>query len=260
MPFRPCIIVPVYNHRSGAAALAAALEHHKLPAIYVNDGSDRACAEALHGLAKEFPFIQVIDHPRNLGKGAAVQTALKTARDGGYSHALQIDADGQHDTNDIPKFLALAAERPNGVVSGQPIFDHTVPKVRLISRYLTHIWVWIETWSLAIRDSMCGFRVYPVRETAALLERTQIGARMDFDIEILVRLYWEGLPIYSIPTKVSYPEDGTSHFSLFRDNWLITKMHVRLVLGMLWRSPALLFRKFKSRGTANNLDPNATGQ
>ena len=97
--------------------------------------------------------------------------------------------------------------------------------------------------SLEIRDSMCGFRVDPLAPVIALLEQVQIGRRMDFDVEILVRLHWRGLRIYSAPTKVRYPADGISHFKLVRDNVLISWMHTKLFFGMLVRLPVLLARK-----------------
>jgi hypothetical protein len=170
-------------------------------------------------------------------------SGLREAFASGYSHALQIDADGQHDTGDIPRFLALARERPEAVVTGRPVYDASVPRGRLIARNLTHVWVWIETLSFDIRDSMCGFRVYPLRPVVEVLNRSRPGRRMDFDPEILVRLFWAGTPVLTIPTRVIYPLGGQSHFRMVHDNVLITAMHVRLVFGMLWRLPRLLGRK-----------------
>jgi hypothetical protein len=68
---------------------------------------------------------------------------------------------------------------------------------------------------------------------------------MDFDSEVLVRLYWRGVRMHWLPTQVRYPVDGVSHFRLVRDNWLITRMHTRLFFGMLRRSPRLLARKLR---------------
>jgi len=120
-----------------------------------------------------------------------------------------------------------------------------VPRGRLYGRYATHIWVWINTLSLSIRDSMCGFRVYPLASTLALLDSERVGRRMDFDSEILVRLFWRGQPMHWLPVRVHYPLDGVSHFQLWRDNWLISAMHARLFFGMLWRAPRLLWRRWR---------------
>ncbi len=247
MSFRPCIIVPVYNHGAEAGSLAERLAPLKLPTLIVDDGSDAASAAALAALMRRHDWIQVLRHQENAGKGAAVMTGLRRAGALGFSHALQIDADGQHDTGDIPRFLATAEAYPRALVAGCPLFDASQPKGRHAARYLTQVWVWIETLSFTIRDSMCGFRVYPLAPVGELLQRARLGRRMDFDPEIMVRLHWQGVPIVSLPTRVTYPAGGLSNFRLWHDNYLITRMHIRLVFGMLWRAPRLLVRKLGTR-------------
>jgi hypothetical protein len=161
----------------------------------------------------------------------------------GHTHVLQIDADGQHAAADIPLFLEQARRRPDAVIAGCPVYDESVPRARLYGRYATHVWVWINTLSLDIRDSMCGFRVYPLASLLPLLDATRIGRRMDFDSDVIVRLHWRGVPVVNQPTRVTYPLDGVSHFRMLRDNVRISLMHARLFVGMLLRSPLLLWRK-----------------
>ena len=247
MKFSPCIVVPVYNHGSSACALAEKLKPLGVPAIFVNDGSRVDCAELLRRLSNSNDWVDIVEHEKNRGKGSAVLSGLRAAQARGFTHALQIDADNQHDAGDIPRFLALAAQHPSAVITGQPLFDASAPTGRKIARYITHVWVWIETLSFTIRDSMCGFRVYPIEAALRLASRTKLGQRMDFDSDIVVRLYWTGLPVLSLPTAVTYPPGGESHFRMFYDNLLITRMHVRLVFGMLWRAPLLLYRKAYAR-------------
>ena len=121
-----------------------------------------------------------------------------------------------------------------------------MPKSRLYARYLTHVWVWINSLSLRIRDGMCGFRVYPLEPTLALLDSARLGRRMDFDPEILVRLAWRNQPMRWLPTRVHYPLDGLSHFRLWQDNALISKMHAKLFFGMLGRAPLILWRRWRA--------------
>jgi predicted LPLAT superfamily acyltransferase len=185
--------------------------------------------------------------PVNGGKGAAVMAGLRAAHRAGYTHALQIDADGQHDANDVPLFIAAAQVEPHAVILGRPVYDDSVPKSRLYGRYLTHVWVWIETLSLTIRDSMCGFRLYPLDAACALIDSVTLPTRMDFDIEILVRLHWRRLAFRSIPTRVTYATDGVSHFDVLWDNVRISASHTRLVFGMLWRLPMLIAHKAMPR-------------
>jgi len=247
MSFNPCIVVPVFNHGTGACALAERLKPFGLRAIFVNDGSRMDCAELLRRLSQQNDWIEIVEHERNRGKGGAVLSGLRVAQAQGFTHALQIDADNQHDASDIPRFLALASQNPRAVITGQPLFDASAPTGRKIARYLTHVWVWIETLSFVIRDSMCGFRVYPINAVLQLASRTKLGQRMDFDSEILVRLFWTGIPVISLPTIVTYPPDGESNFRILYDNLLITRMHMRLVCGMLWRAPLLLYRRTLAR-------------
>jgi len=245
---RTCVVIPVYNHEHAIGRVVAAVRAQQLPCLLVDDGSRAACAAALDRLAQQDPAgVSVLHLPQNRGKGGAVIAGLREAGRRGYSHALQIDADGQHDPADIPQFLALADARPDAVICGVPRYDASVPRGRLYGRYVTHVWVWINTLSLAIRDSMCGFRIYPLAPTLALVDHVSIGRRMDFDTEILVRLYWRGLAVVNQPTHVRYPVDGVSHFRMWRDNLLISRMHARLFFGMLLRLPLLLWRKRASR-------------
>lgn len=238
-----CIIIPNYNHVQVIDEVLNELSALALPIIMVNDGSSEQASAVMRECAQRFELLTLVEHSENQGKGGAVQTGILTADELGYSHAIQVDADGQHDLRDINKLLTLAKTHPNAVVSGQPVYDSSVPKVRLYSRYITHFWVWVETLSFAIKDSMCGFRCYPVAPAAQLIREVTLGKRMDFDIEILVRLYWRGVDTQFMPTKVIYPEGGSSHFRAFQDNVIISWMHTRLVFGMLLRLPSLLWRK-----------------
>lgn len=238
------VVIPVYNHEGAIAAVLAAVLKHGLHCVLVDDGSDALCATLLDQLAAQHPQqVTLLRHAVNRGKGDAVMTGLRHLAQQGYSHALQIDSDGQHDSADIPRFIALSASHPQAVINGCPIYDDSVPKARLYARYLTHVWVWINTLSFDIRDSMCGFRLYPLAAVTALTATQKIGSRMDFDTEILVRLHWRGVPIINLLTHVRYPADGVSHFKVWLDNLLISRMHTVLFFGMLWRAPLLLARK-----------------
>jgi hypothetical protein len=94
---------------------------------------------------------------------------------------------------------------------------------------------------------MCGFRLYPLATIISVIDSAKLGERMAFDPELLVRAVWAGIPLHYIPVHVAYPEDGKSHFNYCRDNIEISWMHMRLLFGMLARSPMLIARKFESR-------------
>jgi glycosyltransferase involved in cell wall biosynthesis len=243
--FAPCALIPIYNHGGTIARTVHALRAHGLPVLVVDDGSDAATRGVLDALARDEPGMQLLRLPRNQGKGRALAAGLRAARAAGYTHALQIDADGQHDTADAPRFLAESRAHPRALVCGCPVYDASVPRGRLYGRYVTHVCVWLETLSLAIRDSMCGYRLYPLEAACAEIDRAPLPARMDFDTEIAVRLYWRGVPVRNLPTRVTYPANGLSHFRMLRDNLRISAMHTRLLLGMLPRAPRLLWRRFR---------------
>ncbi|SRR5260221_2373439 len=245
--FRPCCVIPIYDHGSTIRAVVAALAAHRLPVYIVDDGSGAATQAELARVREEFSQVRLSRLPRNQGKGVAVVHGLRQARDDGMTHALQIDADGQHDPRDVPRFIERAAARPGAVICGQALFDRSVPKARLYGRYITHFWVWVETLSFAIKDSMCGFRLYPLTATGELIDQVAIPRRMDFDTAMVVYLAWRGTPIENLPTRVIYPEGGVSHFRMLRDNLRLVRMHALLVIGMLVRLPLLLRRKLASR-------------
>jgi glycosyltransferase involved in cell wall biosynthesis len=240
----PCAVIPVYNHEHALPLVVDALHKAGLPCVLVDDASSPACAVVMDQLAVQADT-HLLRLAVNQGKGGAVMAGLREAARLGFSHALQVDADGQHDLNDLPQFIAASQNAPLALICGYPQYDDSVPKGRLYARYLTHVWVWINTLSLSIRDSMCGFRVYPLPATLALINSVNIGKRMDFDTEILVRLAWRNQPMHWLPTRVHYPLDGLSHFRLWHDNALISKMHATLFFGMLLRAPQILWQRWR---------------
>lgn len=240
-----CFVIPCYNHDLVIRDTVLALKQYSLPIIIIDDGSQTSTREILQQVAQEFEQVQLIHHVENGGKGAAMQTGLSAAIENNMTHALQIDADGQHDLADLKAFILEAEKHPEALISGQPIYDHTISKGRFYGRYITHFWVALETLSFKVIDSMCGYRVYPLAEYQTLINTAQLGKRMDFDIEVMVRLIWQGVNVRFVKTKVHYPEFGLSHFHAFKDNVLISKMHTRLFFGMLLRLPKLLLRKLR---------------
>ena len=227
-------LIPHYRHPTTLPQVVAALRAAGLPVLVVDDGSGeeyRAAVEAVCGEGVQAAF-----RPVNGGKGSAVKWGVKLAAEQGYSHVLQIDADAQHDFADIPRFVETARAQPQAVVCGRPVYDGSVPKARLYGRKITDFWNAVNTCSRDIKDGMCGFRIYPVAPFLDVVHHEKVGDRMDFDNEILIRLYWRGLPFVWLDTRIAYREEGISHFRLRADNWLISKMHTRLFFGMLaWR-------------------------
>jgi glycosyltransferase involved in cell wall biosynthesis len=241
------LIVPFYNHEHAIPKTIAALKVHGIECWLIDDGSDARCAPVLEEIAtREAGWLKVIRCPVNRGKGVAVLEGFTAAYAAGCTHALQIDADGQHDFAAIPQITALARANPDAIVTGVPVFDGSAPASRRIGRKFTTLWVRINTLSAHIEDAMCGFRVYPLARMMSISRHASFGRRMEFDPEILVRAVWAGVPVVSMPTKVIYPRDGLSHFKMWHDNVRISWMHTRLFFGMLWRAPRLITRRLRS--------------
>lgn len=224
---KTCVVIPTYDNPLTIRAVVEHARRHLPDVIVVDDASADPGRDACQRLADD-GLAHVVRRARNGGKGAAVKTGLRAARERGFTHALQVDGDGQHDLDRIPAFVDAAAAQPDALILGYPVYDTTVPAVRLSARKITTFWVDLEVGKDVIRDAMVGFRVYPLDAALAAPVR---GDRMDFDVEIAVRLAWMGLPIVNLPVSVRYlaeDEGGTSHFQPLRDNLRLGWLHSRL--------------------------------
>ena len=237
------VLIPSYN--SGPAlrrTVEGALQAWQ-PVWVVVDGSTDGSADTL----APHPALRVLRLEQNGGKGAAVLHGLRQAEADGHTHALVLDADGQHDPGSIGRFMAASLASPGALVLGVPVFGPDAPMLRVRGRRISNWWAGLETgW--ALRDSLFGFRVYPIAPLRAVMERTRWMRRYDFDAEAAVRLVWRGLPVLHMAAPVTYPsvaDGGVSHFRYGRDNVLLTGMHTRLVLGAILRLPLLLARRMR---------------
>jgi glycosyltransferase involved in cell wall biosynthesis len=237
--FEPCVLIPTYDNPATIDRVARAVHALHPHVVVVDDGSGPKAATQIDALAAS-GLIKLHRRAHNGGKGAAVKDGLRTARALGYSHALQVDADGQHALEDIPRFLAAAARDPLCLVLGQPKFDASIPAARLYGRRISIFWAAIESLGRA-GDPLCGFRVYPIDAALAVNAR---GDRMDFDPEVIVRMVWAGVPVVKLETAVRYvaaSEGGVSHFQGVRDNVRISLAHTRLVTELIVRGVLALF-------------------
>ena len=178
MNFAACLLIPIYNHWRSIRATVERLDQYALPILVIDDGSDETTRQVLATLTTDFPRLRLFRLPQNGGKGAAVKRGMREALAASFTHALQIDADGQHDTNDVPRFLELGAANPSALICGRPIYDDSIPKSRLYGRYVTHFWVCVETLNVSVTDAMCGFRLYPLAASCALISRVQLPSRL----------------------------------------------------------------------------------
>lgn len=244
------ILIPSYN--TGGKVLQTVRDARRIwqPVWVVVDGSTDGTLEALQALAREYPDIRVLALPRNQGKGAAILHGLRAAEAAGFTHALTLDADGQHPADKIEELMAASAANPGAQILGLPVFDASAPRVRVQGRKISNWCTALETLGAGIGDSLYGFRVYPIAPLRRIMERQPWMRRFDFDAEAAVRLCWRGVRPINLAAPVKYfrPEEGgVSHFRYLRDNVLLTWMHVRLILEGLVRLPFLLARRLGGR-------------
>jgi glycosyltransferase involved in cell wall biosynthesis len=243
--FNPVIIIPCYNHADAFKNFAVKIAKVGIPVIVVDDGGAPSQAKKLQQICDAHNF-RYIRQSINGGKGRAMKSGFNVACESGFTHGLQIDADGQHDIADITKFFELAQKNPESLIVGNPIYDNSAPRARRIGRKITDFWVAIETLNRHMPDAMCGMRVYPLNKTCDEMRHLRFY-RMGFDIEILVKLYWAGVQIIAQPTRVIYPPNGISNFKMLRDNLYIFLLHTYLCVIM----PFGMCKRMRNHGKRN---------
>lgn len=242
-----CFLIPVYRHAHSLIDVLHNLEPYQIPCIVVDDGNNPPLADILSEKLTNHSWVEVLRMPINEGKGRACRAGFIRAGARNFTHALLLDADGQHDERDVPRFLDLSRKYPKAVILGRPVFDRSAPWSRRFGRWMSQLWVWIETLSFQIGDPLFGYRCYPLEPVLGLVDSKTLGRRMNFDPEIIVRLYWQNVPIMNLESPVRYPDGGISNFRLWKDNLLLSWLHTRLFFGMLLRCPELIGRHWKKK-------------
>jgi glycosyltransferase involved in cell wall biosynthesis len=238
-----CLLIPNYDHGREIVAVIEALSEHDLPCLVVDDGSAQPTRDILEELSKRHAFLDVHYREGNGGRGAALKTGYRVAAARGYSHAIQLDADGQHCAADVPRFVHAISANPAALVLGAPRFDESAPRARLYGRQLSRVMVWAASFSFAVADPLCGFRGIPLAPTLDVLANERTGDRMEFDPEIVIELVQRGTPVVNVPTQVVYNEGGLSHFDMLGDNARLTAVYTRALFAMPMRVLTLRSRR-----------------
>jgi glycosyltransferase involved in cell wall biosynthesis len=244
------VLIPSFNPGAKVYDTVRDARRCWAPVWVVVDGSTDGTLEGLRALEHDDPDLHVVALPRNMGKGSAVLKGITLAAEQGFTHALTMDSDGQHPAASIPQFMHASVISPEAVILGVPVFDASAPALRVKGRKISNWWANLETVGLGLGDSLYGFRVYPIADLASIMKRQPWMRRFDFDPEAAVRLLWRGVRPINIPAPVKYltvDQGGVSHFNYFRDNVLLTWMHLRLLGGFVIRLPMLLARKRQAR-------------
>jgi glycosyltransferase involved in cell wall biosynthesis len=247
------VLIPSYNTGPRLFETITAVRQCGLPVIVVIDGSSDGSGERLVRLAADDPALLACVLRHNQGKGAAVLHGLRLASGRGFTHALTMDADGQHSTAHIGTLIGLSLAHPDCMILGHPVFDASAPKIRIFGHKVANFCTSLLTPRGAIGDSLFGFRVYPIDPLIEVFVSTTGMRRFDFDSEAAIRLHWQGVHPINVNTPVRYfrrDEGGVSHFKYLRDNLLLTAMYFRLSAALLARTAAGLHRTRQPRTAA----------
>jgi glycosyltransferase involved in cell wall biosynthesis len=234
-----CILVPTYNNAKTLENLLHDLQFLGAYIIVVNDGS----TDNTENILLKFTGIHSVSYSPNRGKGHALRQGFQIAVDQGFEYAISIDSDGQHFAKDIPAFLGVIENNPGSLIIGARNMDqHSVPAKSSFGHRFSNFWYRVET-GIELPDTQSGFRLYPVERLRSM---TFITRRFEFEIEVIVRAAWKGIPVISVPVSVYYapPEERVSHFRPFLDFTRISILNTLLVfISFIYIKPRDLLRR-----------------
>lgn len=240
--YKVCVIVPTYNnHRTLKRVLDSILQYTS-NVIVVNDGSTDTTPQIL----ETYPNLVQIHHSKNRGKGLAIRNGFKKALELNYNYAITIDSDGQHFASDIPSFIETLETNSDELLIGcRNMTQENIPKKSSFGNKFSNFWFWFETGN-KLEDTQSGFRMYPLRR----IPRHYFTNKFEFEIEVIVRSAWKGIPVRNIPVQVLYdPEERVSHFRPFKDFTRISILNTVLVtIALIYIKPRDIILKLKKKG------------
>ena len=220
-----CVIIPVYNNVQTIGQIVGDVKDECRDVIVVDDGSTDGTGQVLEARDD----ILVVGHTRNRGKGAALKSGFKKAREMGYDYAITIDGDGQHYAKEIRKLFECHMEHPGALVVGSRKM-HGIDR-RYGSSFaneLANFWVMVQT-GRRLRDTQSGMRLYPLNGMGRC---GMISNRYESELELLVGSIWRGIDVEEVPVDVYYPplKERVSHFRPMADFSRITLVNMALTL------------------------------
>jgi uncharacterized protein (DUF2062 family) len=224
----PIVVAPTYNNGGTLADVLAGVSQWRLPILVVNDGSTDQTPQVLETWLKSHPRTKFITHPRNRGKAAALRTGFKAAIELGYTHAVTIDTDLQHDPACIGPLLEAARDNPDAYVLGVRDDRATgYPTRSRLGRRISNLLIRLEC-GVKVSDSQCGMRVWPLELIREVRGR---ASRFGYESEMITRAGWAGCPIVEVPVNTLYlpPDQRVSHFRPWADSLRSVGMHARLI-------------------------------
>ena len=218
------VLVPTYNNDGTIRSVIESIKPYASQIMVVDDGSTDRTDQILRSM----DGIIHIGYKKNRGKGYAIRTALREASLRQFRYLLSIDADGQHYPEDIATFVAFAEKEPDTLLIGaRCLTAENMPSKNTFANKFSNFWYRVET-GCSLDDTQSGFRLYPL---AKLGKMRFFTSRYEFEVEVIVRAAWKGIPVKNIPIKVYYPpqEERVSHFRPGADFTRISMLNTVLV-------------------------------
>jgi glycosyltransferase involved in cell wall biosynthesis len=243
-----CVIIPTYNNGSTLADVIEQTLAQRLDIIVINDGSTDNTAELLKNY---IPVLTLISYPGNKGKGFALKQGFAKACEMGFSYAVTLDSDGQHNPGNIPLFVEKLEEKLEEtgdvvIIGNRNMSAGNAPVKSAFGKRFSNFWFFVETWKKC-SDTQSGFRLYPLKP---LMKKHFYTNRFEFEIESIVRLAWDNIPVKEIDIPVRYYPEGkrVSHFRPGVDFFRISVLNSILVLlAYCWYLPRLFFLKMRAK-------------
>lgn len=239
---RVCVVIPTYNNAGTIGDVIRGVRRHVDDVIVVDDGSTDGTAAILRRSG-----VRTVTHPSNRGKGAALRAGLTLAGEEGFDYAVTIDGDGQHNPDDLPRFVRAIESNPGALIMGTRNLKATGMdgKSSFANRF-SNFWFAVQT-GRRLPDTQCGYRAYPL---AGLPELRLMTARYEAELTLPVFAAWHGIALVPLDIDVYYPprESRVSHFRPFRDFARISALNTALCLAAVFygyprRLCGFLFRK-----------------
>jgi glycosyltransferase involved in cell wall biosynthesis len=249
-----CVIVPTYNNSSTLPYVINDLLAYTENIIVVNDGS----TDESKIILEKYTSISVINLEQNKGKGNALRTGFKFAVAKDFDYAITIDSDGQHNANDLSKFIDILKSEPGTLVIGARNMEQdSVPGKSSFGHKFSNFWFRVET-GINLPDTQSGYRLYPIKALDKMLFFT---SKFEFEIEVIVRAAWKGIPVKCIPISVYYAPKGerVSHFRPFKDFFRISVLNtVLFLMAVFYFLPKNFLRNFNGKKLRILLGSNET--
>ncbi len=220
MTERVMVLIPAFNAAKSVGDVIRATREIVRVVVVVNDGSRDDTAAVARAAGAE-----VVDHPQNRGKGAALKTGFAHAIKNGFDVVVTLDADGQHLPREIPKFLKSREETKADLIIGgrSHLFGEMLPRRRLANRFSA--WTIAKASKTGITDSQSGFRLYSANLLRSVHLRTD---GFDLESEVIVRAGVGGFKVITIPIDLGFVDGiSTSHYKPLKDTlriaWTVTR-------------------------------------